>query len=61
MFKRFLTDEAGATALEEALVTAFVALALLGVAGVGGKKLIAVFLEAAEQLGGGSGGTPPTK
>lgn len=49
-FKTFLRDASGATAIEEALVVAFLALAALGVITLGGAKLYAVFADMTEAL-----------
>lgn len=57
MLREFLADEAGATAIEQALLTAFIALALIAVVTLGGRRLFEVFLELASEAGGeGSSG-----
>ena len=53
MVRAFLADESGATALEHALVTAFIALAVLGAVALAGAKIYAVIGRIAVELGGG--------
>lgn len=41
MFRRFVTDQAGATAIEYGLICALIALAILAVLGTTGEALVA--------------------
>ena len=59
MLKQFLADEQGATALEHALVAAFVVLAALAAVGLTGAKLYAAFDSIALGFSGGSSGDTP--
>lgn len=43
MFKRFLRDEFGATAIEYGLIAAGIALAIITAVGLTGDKLVALF------------------
>ncbi len=51
MLRAFITDDRGATAIENALVAAFIALAMLTVVGLAGKKLYDQFMLFAAELG----------
>lgn len=43
MFRAFLQDEGGATAIEYSLIAGFIALAIIAAVGMTGQRLIALF------------------
>lgn len=52
-FFRFLKDESGATAIEYALIGAFLSIAISVIAGTVGSTLVARFTDINSALGGG--------
>ncbi|MGH6905206.1 MAG: Flp family type IVb pilin [Geminicoccaceae bacterium] len=56
MFRRFVKDESGATAIEYGLIAALVSVAIIAALGFVGDNLTATFEEVSEQLAGASGG-----
>jgi pilus assembly protein Flp/PilA len=50
--RRFVADEAGATAIEYGLIAALVSVAIIGILGTLGDNLFNTFQEIANQLGG---------
>ena len=57
MFRRFVKDESGATAIEYGLIAALVSVAIIAALGMVGENLTATFEEVSTQLSGaGAGG-----
>jgi pilus assembly protein Flp/PilA len=58
MFRRFVKDDSGATAIEYGLIAALVSVAIIVMLGTLGENLNATFAEVAEQLTAAGGGAP---
>jgi pilus assembly protein Flp/PilA len=56
MFRRFVKDESGATAIEYGLIAALVSVAIIAALGMVGDNLTATFEEVSTQLSGATGG-----
>jgi len=56
MFKRFLKDESGATAIEYGLIAALIAVAIIGTLGLIGDQLDTTFGTVKSKLEGANGG-----
>jgi pilus assembly protein Flp/PilA len=56
MFRRFVKDESGATAIEYGLIAALVSVAIIAALGMVGDNLTATFQEVSTQLSGATGG-----
>ena len=54
MFKRFMTDESGATAIEYGLIAALIAVVIIGAVTSVGGSLNSTFQSVADSLGGGT-------
>ena len=50
--RRFLRDEAGATAIEYGLIAALVSVAVIGILGTLGDNLVTTFTKVSDELGG---------
>jgi pilus assembly protein Flp/PilA len=55
MFRRFVKDESGATAIEYGLIAALVSVAIIAALGMVGDNLTATFEEVSTQLSGAGG------
>ena len=51
MFKKFIQDESGATAIEYGLIAALIALVIIGATETIGEELLTTFEEIATKLG----------
>jgi pilus assembly protein Flp/PilA len=56
IFKRFVKDESGATAIEYGLIAALVSVAIIAVLGTLGDNLKSTFQTVSDQLAGTAGG-----
>jgi pilus assembly protein Flp/PilA len=56
MFRRFVKDDSGATAIEYGLIAALVSVAIIAALGFLGDNLSATFNEVSEQLSTATGG-----
>jgi pilus assembly protein Flp/PilA len=58
MFRRFVKDESGATAIEYGLIAALVSVAIIAALGMVGENLTATFEEVSTQLSGAAAAPP---